>query len=213
MVNEKRIIQIGAHSIEAWYNEHSEDGFRYFAELDGNPTWPNEGKFYVTFFNGVGCAAIPDSTHLVILYTGSQFRKVNFVIFKKAEFECELGITLALNYQDWEMAESVSKFVYRFADSIRSELGFDVKPLKTEYGYFVECWSRKTNVTDIFSWYSDMEHSIERIYQRELVNPSVLSQAGQKYGEGRIHWWMRYVVVPLIGSGTIAAVIVKFFLH
>lgn len=213
VVSEKRRISIGAHSIEAWYDEHSEDGFRYFAALNGNPSFPNEGKFYLTFLNSVSCDDMPDLTHLVISYSKSEFRKVNFVVIKKVGAVCELGITLALNYQEWEAAESVGKFVYRFLDSIKNELGFDANPIKTEDGYFVECWSKKVNVSDIYSWYSNMEHSLEKVYQRELNNPPRLFPDTPKYGEGRLHWWVRYVFVPLIGSGTIAAIIAKYLLQ
>lgn len=212
-MNGKRKIQIGTHSIETWFDEDAGDGFKYYAELHGNPSLPCGEKFYITFFNNVGCDEIPDSTHLVISLTKSEFKRINFVILKKKMAVCELGITLRIDYLEWEMSESVGKFVYRFVDSIKKELGFDANPVKTEYGYFIECWSRKANVPDIFSWYSDMGHSLEKIYQRELVNPTVLATVKQKYGDGRLHWWIRYVVVPLIGSGTVAAVIAKYLLR
>ncbi|MDT8383445.1 MAG: hypothetical protein RRB22_03435 [Gammaproteobacteria bacterium] len=210
MDSDHTIIHIGNYPIKVWHNDPLVDGYEYYGELSTGQRTPKEYRCNLSYFSGVSCIDLPDRLHLWITHNGSEFKRVNFVRITKLSNQCKLVITLNIDYARWELEESVSSFVFRFVDFIKNELNVEITADKTDVGYCIDVPFYGSKVDDIYNWYSTCEHTVEKFYQKCLVSPTGNNSESVKYGEDRLHWWVRYVFVPLIGSGTIAAVLAKY---
>lgn len=211
MGSERKKIKIGDCEVEAWYSPESSDGYKYYIDVDPFSEERAFQQFHLMRLRRISKKELPDSCHIVFQSPKSEFKRVNFVEIKLNKGVCELEIILCIDYRDWEMKESVASFVDRFCDSVKKITIDAATPVRTEYGYFIHCKFNITEAKDIYEYYSEKESELERVYRATLASDAV-DVAAQKYGEDRLHWWIRYVIVPLAGSGAIATVLAKYLL-
>ncbi len=211
MGSETKKLQIGDCEVEAWYSPESGNGYKYNIHVDPFSEDKVLQQFHLMRLHGVSPKELPDSCHIVFQSPKSEFKRVNFVEFKLNKGVCELEIILCIDYRDWEMKESVASFVDRFCDSVKKTATDAATAVKTEYGYFIHCKFNISEAKDIYEYYSEKENALERVYRATLASDTV-DVAAKKYGEDILHWWIRYVIVPLAGSGAIATVLAKYLL-
>lgn len=132
------------------------------------------------------------------------------VYVQKKSGKCQLKHVLDFNYFDWDMPESLGSFLDRYKEKIKEIPNFiSVRKERSDYGYSIDFISSVDALEDIYYQIRNIEDSLESLYRENLTIPAHAET--KKYGEDRIHWWIRYVIVPLIGSSTIAAALVKIF--
>lgn len=212
MGSERKKLKIGDCEVEAWYSSESGDGYEYSIDVSSCSEESLYRQFHLMCLRKVSPKELPGSCHIVFQSPKTEFKRVNFVEFKSNEGAYELEIILCIDYRDWEMKESVACFVDRFCDAIKKSITGDVTPVRTEYGYFIHCPFNVSEIKDIYEFYSEKESELERVYRNTLASDST-EVVSHKYGEDRLHWWVRYVIVPLAGSGAIATVLAKYLLQ
>lgn len=211
MASEKKKLRIGDCEVEAWHSSDPGDGYEYSIDVRSYSEESMYPQFHLMRLRRVRPKELPDSCHIIFQSPKSEFKRVNFVEFKSNKGVYELEIILCIDYRDWEMRESVASFVDRFCDAVRKSITDEVTPIRTEYGYFIHCPFNISETKDIYEFYSEKERELERVYRNSLAfNPTEV--VSKKYGEDRLHWWVRYVIVPLAGSGAIATVLAKYLL-
>lgn len=212
MKHKLSVVKIGPYEVEGW--ESDDDlAYRYVIDASGEPNSSWSQKFYATYLKRVSERDLPDALSLTIQNPNQDFKKLNFIEIRKKGNNTNFTFILCFDYVLWDMKESLPSFVDRFIDVLRKNLGTEVKPVKTEYGYFVEVTFSLTGVDDVFTFYTKYEHEIDRLYRGSLIREGKLEKSASSYGEDRFHWWIRYVIVPLACSGTVAAVLAKYLLN
>lgn len=203
-------IKIGEYALEAHYDENPRDGFRYSIDTNGNPREKQGQKFYPHFLKGLNGGSFPDSVDLNIYDAKRKFRHIDSIWVRKLDGKCSIKNSMSFYYSDWELPESISQFVDRYIAALREQRNIEkVTFSKDEYGYNIFCAVSVSGSENIYSSIESLEENQEFLYRKLLIKPD--TKSSEKYGEGRLHWWIRYVIVPLIGSGTIAAVLAKYF--
>lgn len=202
-------IEIGQYELEANYDEIPRDGFRYTISTIGNSRDKQGQKFYPHHLKGMHSGSFPDSVDLIIYNAKAEFRHIDSIWVRKLDGKCSIMNSISLSYSDWELPDSLSNFVDRYVKALREEINIaEVTFSKDEYGYSIYCTVNISESGDIYSSIEKLEETQEFLYRKSLVKPD--TKTSEKYGEERWHWWIRYVIVPLIGSGTIAAVLANY---
>lgn len=202
-------VEIGEHKLEAHYDESPRDGFRYSIDAIGNSHDKRGQKFYPHFMKGINGSSFPDSVDLHVYDVKRKFRHIDSIWVRKVDGRCSIMNSMSLYYPDWELPESISNFVDRYVKALRKQCDIaEVEFSKDEYGYNIFCTVNISESEDIYSGIEKLEEAQEFLYRKLLIKPD--KKVSEKYGEGRLHWWIRYVIVPLIGSGTIAAILANY---
>lgn len=203
---ERRIIQIGSKELECNFDENPDDGFHTWLDAVGDPAVKHAQKFYPANFQGISGEQFPDSVWFSIYNLKRGFRFIDSIVVKKLNGKCTLVNSMSIDFQFWDLEESLGSFIDRYADALRnSPLGVKVETEKTEYGYYLTSTIPVAPGDGIYSRLIKLEELQESTYRKQLV--PVKSHASNRYGEERIHWWIRYVIVPLLGSSAVAAVL------
>lgn len=206
-----KIIKIGNREVEAGYFPNKEFGYEYSVEIDTFDKIGFNKGFGLRSLRNVDCHNLPSSCYISFYETRSEFKKITRVEIITENNQCHLRILLGLYYQDWDMKESLPSFVDRYCDAVKKSITHNVTLEKTDLGFFILCRFDILEVKDIYLFYSEKEVELERLYRTTLVKDSN-EITPHAYGSGKIHWWIRYVFVPLAGSGAIATVLAKYLL-
>lgn len=205
-------IQLAGVKLEAYYSEEPLDGYNYTIETNGG-AGQHKGSmqsFYARRLGGVSASDFPDHTELSIYEYKSGFKYISMVYIRKKRGVAELGYVMHIDFANWDLPESLAIFFDRFCKAIEANgLFSDIVREQTEYGYDLCINVELGPDDDIYGRMRGAEDVLDSLYRRELV-PDKASM--HKYGEDRFHWWIRYVLVPLVCSGGIAAVLVKYLL-
>jgi hypothetical protein len=153
----------------------------------------------------------PDSLELSIYQPQLQFHPIDMIYVSKSSI-ASIRIMMSFYFSTWEMPESLGSFVERYAKAIsqRPEI-LDASSEKNDVGYGVYCEIQPGWSKDIYRCIQELENTVLSLYRQQIVPPT--AQAKEKYGEERLHWWIRYVIVPVVCSGGIAAILVKYLLQ
>ena len=210
--SERQTVQIGTNELEASVSENPIDGFRFTVEANGDPKLKIPQLFYPTQLTGVKAEQFPDSLDLHIYNVSSGFRFIDMVSVTKLEGNCFFKNWISFGFQNWDLGESLGSFIDRYADALRnSSLKVKVETYKDEYGYSMISTIPVAPEESIYDRMSKLEELQETTYRKQLL-PSKTEES-KKYGEERIHWWIRYVIVPLVCSGAAATVIGAYLLR
>jgi hypothetical protein len=203
-------FKIGKEEVEAIHDEAAADGYVYTVEASGNPKEKRMQQVFPRMLSGVTGDTFPDNCDLYIYDARSGFGKICMIYVHKLQTLCRAQLVVSFNYMDWDLSEALGSFVDRYVAGIRHAYpASEVSTSKSEYGYDVS-WSLPIQADeDIHRIIMSMEELLESKYRKLLIPPK---ENATQYGEGRLHWWIRYVVIPLACSGTIAAVIGKYLL-
>ncbi|NEZ02537.1 hypothetical protein G4Y73_00065 [Wenzhouxiangella sp. XN201] len=209
---ERRPIQIGESILEAYFSNEPIDGFPLTVETHSNHARKVGQKFYPRQLQGLRGEQFPEGVDLAIYEAKRGFRYVNAIWVKKLAGQCEISNSISLDFHSWDLPESLGSFIDRYVDALQSsELAIRVSSSKTEYGFDLISTIDVPGTSDIYSRLEQLESTQESLYRKELIPPT--GGPIQKYGEERRHWWIRYVIVPLVGSGAVAAVLANYLLR
>jgi hypothetical protein len=203
-------FKIGNKELEATHDKAAADGYLYSVEASGNPKERHMQQVFPRMMAGITGSTFPDSCELFIYDVRSGFGKICMIYVHKLRSICKTKLTVSFNFMNWDLPESLGSFVDRYITGLRDSFPIsEITSSRSEYGYDVDLSILIGNNEDIYRSIMSMEGALESKYRKLLVPPS---ESTTKYGESRLHWWIRYVIIPLACSGTIAAVIGKYLL-
>lgn len=211
IMENKEIIKIGLKELAAYVERDAVDAYKFSIETSGNKREKYAQTFYPISLGEETGESFPNDTELSIYNVESDFRVINTIWIKKKNGVCKISLNINVCYSNWGLHESLGYFIDRYKAALtKTKLFEEVTSSKEEYGYYLECVSTVENDASIYRSYSKIESSLESTYRNTLILTQEKSVSS--FSEGRLHWWVRYVAVPLVGSGTIAAVIAKYLL-
>ena len=204
-------VAIGKAHLEAIYDATPLDGYTHTIQVDSNLVGASDKKFYPRQLSGICGRDFPDRCELIFSSFKSGFRNIYYMRIHKLRGICNVSLTVSFDFSKWDLPESLGSFVDRFTAAVlKDSLFCGAVSSKCDYGFDIDCSVPINDFEDVFSKISEAEAKLESLYRKHLVPAADLTSV--KYGEERMHWWIRYVFVPIICSSTIAAVIARYLL-
>ncbi len=167
--------------------------------------------FQLRELSGVMSNEFPNNVQLTIQFCKNIFSQLNFVELLKTQGTLSVKIIFFISYKNWDSSESVEVFCDRLSEKINKDNRMRSKPAKDEVGVFLEnSFVIATNI-DLYEAIDKEIVYLTKTWRCCRTPTFEYPKVKESYGEGRYHWWMRYVAVPIITSGAIAALLIKLF--
>lgn len=203
-------IRIGRRDLKAYEDDPLLDGVRYTIEANGNQRRKNEQHLHPIQFTGTTFDKLPDALEVLIYEVQTSFQPISMLSVSKAA-ENRIRFLMSFSFSTWEMPESLGIFVERYVSGLNAspevaEATFS----KGEYGFEVTCEARPSGDIDIFGVIQRLEVTAASVYRDTIIPPS---EPTAKVVEVPWQWWLRYVIVPVVCSGGVAAVLAKLLLQ
>lgn len=205
-------LELVGEVLDAYFSEEPPDGYNYTIEVDGSSTRSKGSRqsFYARKLSGLSASDFPDQTDLSIEGYRSGFKYISMAWVRKKQGVAKIQYAVHMDFANWDLPESLASFLDRFCKAIEDTGQVsDYERERSEYGYDLYITVDLKLEDDIYKRMCGIEDILESIYRRELVPATAKTE---KYGDDRFHWWIRYVLVPLVCSGGIAAILVKYLL-
>jgi hypothetical protein len=134
------------------------------------------------------------------------------VQIQKANDRSELTIILSFDYSDWHLPVNLINFLENYRGTLIEELNgaikCDIEP--NEIGAHINCSISVAPEFDYFSVYQKASGQVlatyrkclQNIYQEPVTREQIVEKTNETAGA---KWWFQYVVVPILGSGAVAA--------
>lgn len=161
---------------------------------------------------GLRPSDVPNGLSLSIYRPKSYFRPLSSFELKKVDDESHISVSVDLSFADWHLPKNLRDF----ADDYRSVLLSGLSNLvsvtidQDEVGYSLTCIVKVPPAEDFFAAYTNLAQEVSAAYRQalaELVQPSATTQSTSPTDSHGPRWWIRYVVVPVLGSGAVAAAV------
>ncbi len=158
----------------------------------------------------ISAAMLPVGFSIMIERPKSQFKDTTLAYFKNVRAGHQISQGIYFDYADWHLPINVMDF----ADLLKAELTEGQARLskvhidKADASLYMTCMLNIDTDDDLYARFKDLDASITRAYRRciqSLATPH--QQVEHKSDSSGLKWWVRYVVVPLAGSGAFAALI------
>lgn len=203
-----------------WIEKPVEGKYHFLLEGTSDKRDKLMQHLFVHDFINVFPADLPNGIQVTFCYPKYEFRNVSFAYIRKYENSSSLSITLEFIYSDWHFPLSLQHFADIFCEKLRHRIdGIIEAEIESEesVGLFVSCKvSARPNVS-FWDAYKKLEAQLLATYRSCLDETSVRNtpilevSAVQSQEESAARWWIRNVVVPLIGSGAVAAIVAAFW--
>lgn len=172
-------------------------------------------KLFVHDFIDIRPADLPNGISITLQRPRSEFRQVNFAEIKKIDDKSVLVIILCFDYVDWHLPINLQHFSERYRDSLLRQVDSAVESHidQADFGLFVICSISVASDVTFLAAYRKADSQIlaayrkclEDLYKTLPAKKNETKPAKTDDSEGA-KWWFRYVIVPVVGSGAVAAI-------
>jgi hypothetical protein len=207
-------FRVGGRVVSCHFSDPPFGGkYRYVAEGTSDERDRICQHLFVHDFREVRPSDLPNGISINIQSPRSEFRQINFTEIKKANDQSELIIVLCFDYADWHLPINLQHFAERYRDALLRQVDSAIQCHidQSDPGLFISCSILVAPDTDYLSAYRKAVSQILATYRKNLdgiyKQPSAKEEkAAQSDNTGGAKWWFQYVIVPILGSGAIAAV-------
>lgn len=213
---DKSTFRVGDKVLSGHFCDPPLDG-RYRYVTDGTSDERDRicQHLFVHDFRDVRPSDLPNGISINIQNPKSEFRQVNLVEIRKVEDQSELAIVLSFDYADWHLPLNLQYFAERYRDALLQQVdnarSCDVD--QSDVGLFINCSIVVTPDINYLSAYRKADVQVLAAYRKCLADiyrqqHSTKEETAPAQVEDSVgaKWWFRYVIVPVIGSGTVAAI-------
>lgn len=159
---------------------------------------------------------IPNGTAIMIQRPRTEFRELQFADIRKIDDRSEMHVTMVFDFIDWHLPISLQHFAKSYCDAMLKlvEGATSTHIAATEAGLFITCEVAVPPITNFWAAFQNIDTQVLATYRKCIADTyipksemPVQTQAPQLTDAHGARWWIRYVLVPIVGSGTFAAVI------
>ena len=159
---------------------------------------------------------LPNGISISISSPKTEFRAIQFADIKKLDDQSELRVTMIFDFVDWHLPVNLQHFGENYRDAMLVEVkeALLAEITTTEFGLFITCGVRVPPKTNYLDAYRKINTQVLTTYRKCIADTYkskdikvINSRPLQKSDSTGLKWWVRYVLVPVIGSGAFAAVI------
>lgn len=145
----------------------------------------------------------------------SEFKNTTSAHFKHISTGHEISQDIYFDYADWHLPLNIIDF----ADLLKRELEngpsklAQVRIYKSDVSVYLICIAAISGNDDLYVKFKEINASIMRAYRtclHSLTKPPTTEGTRHKDDTNGVKWWVRYVAVPLVGSGAFAALVAWF---
>lgn len=211
---DNKTFRVGETVVSCHFSDPPFNGkYRYLADCTSNERDRICQHLFIHDFRNVRPSDLPNGISINIQSPRSDFRQINFVEIKKANDQSELIIVLCFDYVDWHLPINLQNFAERYRDALLLgvENVLECHIDHSEPGLFINCSISVVPDTDYLSAYRIAVSQILATYRKCLEDiykqpPAKEAKMAQANDTGGAKWWFQYVIVPILGSGAVAAV-------
>lgn len=213
-------VRIGPQKFRCFTHEPPLQGrWHYSIEAAGNDRNAPWTKLSPYHLNNVRPIDLPNGTSISIYQPKSNLRDLSYMMIEKIDDQSFITTTVNFNYPDWHLPVPLHQFLIEYQTIIAqdSDAVESVEISQTEYGLDVICKMRVGSQEDYHVAYDRCCAYILDTYRGALAsvfnsqNKSVVKQENSVTDMHGARWWIRYVVVPLLGSATGLALVAGIF--
>jgi hypothetical protein len=210
-------VRIGDVELRAHYNADAGKGEdRYVVEATASPHKSYAQRFALHELRHLTPADLPNGFYMSVEsveYAKLKFRDIHFLTLSKHDDKLRVRLTIALDHADWHLPVNLTNFAELYVDALSQSITAEMD--RGDYGVSIVGSVIAPPDTNLFKTTSDLAETCLRKY-RECIASGYSSTIGKTKvapspgGASDVagsKWWMRYVVVPLLGSGAFAAAI------
>lgn len=208
-------FRVGERVVSCHFCDPPFDGkYSYLADATSDERDDIVQHLFVHDFRHVRPSDLPNGISINIQRPKTEFRQVNFAEIKKVNDQSELIIVLCFDYADWHLPFNLQNFAKAYCDALLRHLdnAFQVNIDQTEVGLFISCSVAVSPETTYLSAYREADGQVLAIYRTCLENiykyPHLTKETKSPQADDTAgaRWWFRYVIVPVLGSGAVAAI-------
>nr|WP_294841133.1 hypothetical protein [uncultured Methylotenera sp.] len=215
IINSKE-IRIGERVLS--YHQHTpplNDNTIYSIDASANSSDTHTQKLYPYDFNGIKPTDFPNGLSISLTISQSEFSNVCFFLVSKMNDQAEISIIVDLLFKEWHLPISLSHFTEIYKSALFEVVTniSDVEIELTDVGYFVIAKTKVLTNSTIGSAYIKLSKEVLFAYRKSLASLTNIDKPYKNLSSTPtdnigLRWWIRYVVVPIIGSGTFVAAII-----
>lgn len=209
-------FKVGGRKVKCSYcNPPFQGKYKYLADGISNEKDSVWQQLFIHDFSDTHPTDLPNGISITIVDPKSDFREVNFAKIEKIDDKSELTIILNFNYVDWHLPISLPHFLEGYREALFKEVK-DATQATIEssdvVGFFISCSVVVQPTENFWSAYLQTTSQMLTIYrkflaemfgERQQLKPKKTSSDDDNSGA---KWWFRYVIVPVLGSGAVAAI-------
>ena len=200
--------QVRMHTMEPPF----EGKWRYLVSGEGHEGSHPEHHLSPHNLRGLRPSDVPNGLSLSIYRPKSSFRLLSSFELRKLDDESQISVNVDLAFADWHLPKNLRDFVDDYRSALLRGLTnlVNVTIDQDEVGYSLTCAVKVSPSGDFFAAYTSLAEEVLAAYRQalaELVRPSAPIQPTSPTDGHGPRWWIRYVVVPILGSGAVAAAV------
>lgn len=157
---------------------------------------------------------LPNGIVISIQRPRTEFRELQFVDIRKIDDRSEMHATMVFDFVDWHLPINLQHFAKNYCDAMLKivEGAVATHIIPTEVGLFITCEVVVSPATNYWSAYRNIDIQVLETYRKCIAdtykpqneNPvQALPMPGSDASGTK--WWVRHVLVPIVGSGAFAA--------
>lgn len=213
---EKGVFLSGRQLKASFYDEPMSDGSICLVEATSRPTWAYQTFLAPNELRGVRAVDLPQGFQIIISHPTARSRGLDYLHFQNCSNGLNLVFSVRFTFDDWEERINLIHFV----EDIRSLVELRMPGCQAawvdrdEYGVDICCKIKLEPKDDIYEIFAISDRKMSELH-REVISgegrpfQSLLEVAAVSK-ESELKWWVRHVIVPVIGGTTVAAVISWF---
>lgn len=210
-------VRLGAQELRAFFTPGGDaGGDRWSVEVTADSNQPYAQYLAPHELRNVRPVDLPNGFSLSIERLERArlvFSNIHFLTARKQQDKLTLSLSVLFDYADWHLPVSLSVFAEEYATSLVSS-AISASVERWDSGININCSTVLSPQADLFDELKQLsEHCLLRY--RECLS---IGYAGAKKSKSEqapsVHsdssgprWWVRYVLVPLAGSGAFAAAV------
>lgn len=204
-------IRIGPETFRLVHCQHPlPDGTTMGVEVAGRPYCGYQQIFDVEYLKGIPAYQLPKGLYIAIYAPRLSVKQIDHIEIANPYGSPALSLLLSYGYGEWDGESNLNHFGSTFAGKLLHALPHCVsakaEPQDSALGISVRLDIPKT--ADLYDFLHQIDIAIADLLQESVkprsihTNPPTL-----KPDEHGYKWWLRYIVIPVLGSALVVAVL------
>lgn len=194
------------------------------SQLDGKPAYSIEGtsdernglaqRIFIHDFRDICPTDLPNGISVIIDRPKSTFKQLNFANLTKADDRTEIELVITFYFSDWHLPINLQNFAAKYCEAMLGSIENIIEAdfFVEDVSVMVTCRVSIKPTTTFLVAYRNAADQILTTYRNCLESlyiptPTSGSKSPKASDDSTgTKWWFRYVIVPILGSGAVAAI-------